>query len=70
MPDRVERTFESRLLFINQIFADKYPAEDILSSCIQHKLKVSYESYLDELDLSIYQLKNTDPMKVLKKIEF
>ena len=69
MTDKDSRTFETRLQFINGVFSDLYPADVIMASCINHKLNATYDNYMRELDVSVYQLKNKDPLKVLKKLE-
>lgn len=47
-----DRTFETRLRFIHELFSNKYSQNDILASCIEHKLQRSFESFLEELDYS------------------
>ena len=69
MTDKNSRTFETRLQFINRVFSDLYPADVIMSSCINYKLNATYDNYMQELNTSVYQLKNKDPLKVLKKLE-
>lgn len=66
--DEQYRTFETRLQFIGEIFANKLPQETIMANCINHKLKRSYEAYTDDLKSSVSKLKNEDPMAILKKI--
>lgn len=63
------RTFETRLQFINNLFAHKYSKTDILISCVEHKLKMSYEQYLEDLKWSMSALETQDPAKVLKKMK-
>ena len=50
--DLASRTFETRLIFIRELFANKYSQNNILASCIEHKLKKSFEVFLDELEYS------------------
>jgi len=64
-----ERTFETRLIFIHDIFANRYPRSQIMAHCIQHKLDKSYEAYVKEIHKSLWQLYGKDPMAVLKKID-
>ena len=65
-----ERTFETRLLFLASLFNDLYTRDKIMASCIQHKLKNSYNEYLKDIHKSIIQLYKKDPLAVLKKIDF
>ena len=67
--DREDRTFETRLKFIAEIFSDKYERHQIMASCINHKLDQSYEEYLNEIHKSCWTLQGKDPMTVLKKID-
>ena len=64
-----ERTFETRLLFIKDIFENKYPNEIIMANCINYKLNMSYDSYLQQINRSISALKFEDPIKVLRRID-
>ena len=41
-----ERTFETRLKFIKEIFTNRYEPYQIMAHCIQHKLDKSYEAYV------------------------
>lgn len=63
------RTFETRLLFIKELFENKYDPEDILASCIEHKLKRSLESFIEELEHSSWKIRGEDPIAVLKRID-
>ena len=63
------RTFETRLLFIRDIFLNKYPNDVIMANCIQYKLNMSYDTYSRQLDDSIRALKVEDPIKILKKVD-
>ena len=60
------RTFETRLQFINSIFANKFLQQEIMSSSVQYKLRQSFESFNDELNASIHILELKDPIKVLR----
>ena len=65
-----DRTFETRLKFIKEIFSNKYPPYQIMASCIQHKLDRSYEEYIQTIHRSSWLLKNgEDPIEVLKRID-
>jgi len=67
--DEAKRTFETRLLFIESIFANKYTKYDIMASCIEHKLDQSFKAYIKELENSSWVLYGKDPLKVLKAID-
>lgn len=67
--DRQDRTFESRLQFIADIFSNKYERHQIMASCITYKLNKSYEVYLKEIHKSLWNLYGKDPMQILKKID-
>ena len=64
-----ERTFETRLKFIKELFSHKFENYQIMAHCIQHKLDKSYEAYLKEIHKSMWLLGNEDPMAVLKRID-
>lgn len=64
-----ERTFETRLKFIKELFTNKYEPYQIMAHCIQHKLDKSYEAYIKEIHKSVWLLENEDPMAVLKRID-
>lgn len=64
-----ERTFETRLKFIKELFSNKYENYQIMAHCIQHKLDKSYEAYVKEVHKSVWQLENQDPMAILKRID-
>lgn len=64
-----ERTFETRLKFIKELFTNKYEDYQIMAHCIQHKLDKSYEAYLKDVHRSEWLLGNQDPIAVLKKID-
>ena len=68
-PPEDERTFESRLQFIADIFSNKYEKHQIMASCIKYKLNKSYEAYVQEVHKSLWSLYGKDPMAVLKKID-
>jgi len=64
-----QRTFETRVQFIHDIFANKYPPYQIMASCISHKLDKSFEAYIKDIHKSLWVLQGKDPMAVLKKID-
>ena len=58
MVDKDNRTFETRVKFINEVFSNKFSRSDIMTSCILFKLKNSYNNYADELEATVQQLEN------------
>jgi hypothetical protein len=67
--DRDSRTFETRVSFIRDIFADKHAPIEIMAHCIKYKLDKSYEVYLKDILKSVWTLNGQDPMKILKRID-
>lgn len=67
--DREDRTFETRLKFINEIFSSRYKDYEIMASCINYKLDQSYEVYLKDIHRSLWLLNGKNPLTVLKKID-
>ena len=47
--DRNQRTFETRVSFIRDIFTNKYEPIDIMAHCIQYKLDKSFEAYFNDI---------------------
>ena len=67
--DKNARTFETRVTFIRDIFANKYEPIEIMAHCISYKLDKSFEIYLTDVMKSIWNLNGQDPMKILKRID-
>lgn len=67
--DRDQRTFETRVSFIRDIFTNKYEPIEIMAHCIQYKLDKSYEAYFNDILTSIWNLNGKDPIKILKRID-
>lgn len=67
-PAREERTFETRLQFIREIFSDVYPQDVILQSAIQFKLGMSLEQYNIDTRASIRVLETAQNVALLKKL--
>ena len=67
--EREDRTFESRLQFIADIFSNTYKDYQIMASCIKPKLDKSYEAYIKEVHKSLWDLAGKDPITILKKID-
>lgn len=63
------RTFETRLLFIKELFDHLFPQVDIMAHCVVHKLDRSYLLYKEELRQSELNLTGKDPLSVLKKLK-
>lgn len=64
-----ERTFETRLKFINELFSNTFEPEQIMASCIQHKLDSSFDVYIKSIHRSLWNLAGRDPMAILKQID-
>lgn len=70
--DESLRTFESRLLFIKEIFTNTYSEDEILKKCIEHKLKRSYEAYIAEVNRCFDTIINKvqqNPISVINKLK-
>jgi predicted GTPase len=67
--DRNQRTFETRVSFIRDIFTNKYEPPEIMAHCIQYKLDKSYEAYFNDILKSVWNLNGKDPIKILKQID-
>ena len=67
--DRSQRTFETRVSFIRDIFTNKYAPIEIMAHCIQYKLDKSYEAYFNDILKSVWNLNGKDPIKILKQID-
>ena len=68
-PEEASRTFESRLLFISEIFSNTYSQNQIMASCINYKLDKSFEAYIKDIHKSLWKLSGKDPMAVLRRID-
>lgn len=69
MENKEQRTFETRLKFINGIFSNKYSRTAIMTSCINFKLRNSLNNYIEEMDKSLNALENANLMSVMKKMK-
>ena len=66
-----DRTFETRVKFIHDIFSNKYSDTQIMSSCIKYKLDKSYAKYVKKLYKNAWKLEEEkDIIKVLRKVEY
>lgn len=61
-----KRTFQTRLEFIRDMFSDLHPQWEIMKKCIEHKLDRSLMIYVDELEKSVRNLEDKDPIKVIR----
>lgn len=62
-----ERTFKTRLEYINYIFSHVWTPDEIMRASIEHRLNLSYEKYLEDLDNSIKKLLDRrNPVPVIK----
>jgi hypothetical protein len=68
-PPEESRTFETRVKFINELFSETYSQDQIMASCINHKLNKSFEAYIKDIHKSLWKLRNSDPMAILKRID-
>lgn len=68
-PKEEDRTFETRVKFIHDIFSNKHSNTEIMANCIKYKLDKSYEAYVKKVHTSFWKLNNEDPMVVLKRID-
>ena len=68
-PGKENRTFETRLEFIANIFSHPLSKTEILASSVQFKLNKTYEIYLEEVNRSLSILASHNPTKVLSKIK-
>ena len=68
-PPENERTFETRVKFIHDIFSNKHTNTEIMANCIRYKLDKSYEAYVKKVHKSFWPVNNEDPMAVLKRID-
>jgi hypothetical protein len=67
--DRPDRTFETRLQFIDAIFSNRYKDYQIMASCINYKLDQSYEVYLKDIHKSLWLLNGKNPLTILIRID-
>lgn len=63
------RTFESRLLFIESVFSKKYTEDDIFKSCVEYKLRISYEQYLAEVERCLKQMLNKSENNLVRTVK-
>ena len=64
-----ERTFETRLHFIYELFSNKFTQDQIMANCIKYKLDKSLQAYIKEIHKSLWALDNEDPIAILRRID-
>lgn len=64
-----QRTFETRVKFIRDLFSSKYTENQIMANCVQYKLDKSLQAYIKEIHKSLWQLEGEDPIMILRKID-
>lgn len=67
-PSYDTRTFETRLLFIKELFEHTFDPVDIMGRCILYKLDTTYANAEDEVNTSVDALVNKNPVTVLKHL--
>lgn len=67
-PSYDTRTFETRLLFIKNLFDHTFSRSDIMGRCILYKLESTYETYKKEVDKSSEKLIDSNPVTILNKL--
>ena len=66
--DDQNRTFETRTLFLKDVFDHPFTREQLMTKSIEAKLNNTYFNYEKELEKSLSTLKDKDPQKVAKKM--
>lgn len=67
--DEANRTFETRLNFILELFTNKLSNDEILASSIQYKLGVSYLQYFEDIRQSLLKLESKETLAVMKNVK-
>lgn len=62
------RTFESRLLFLKDIFENTFSKTEIMGRCILYKLNGTYDTYQENVDKSVDTIVNSNPLTMLAKL--
>lgn len=66
--DNQNRTFETRLLFLKDVFTHPLTHEQLMIKSIEAKLNNTDFNYEKELEKSLSILRNKDPQRVAKKM--
>lgn len=64
-----QRTFETRLLFINEIFSDLHSRSEIMAKCINYKLGKNLEQYMEDLRIGALEISHINPLTVINRID-
>lgn len=67
-PDYNLRTFETRLLFIKDLFEHTFSKSDIMGRCILYKLNGTYNKYQQDLKHSADLIENQNSVAMLTKL--
>lgn len=62
------RTFESRLLFLKNIFENTFSRSEIMGRCILYKLNGTYDTYQENVNKSVDNIVNSNPLTMLTKL--
>lgn len=62
------RTFETRLLFIKDIFENTFSRSDIMGRCILYKLNGTYNKYQQDLKQGSDLITEQNPVTMLNKL--
>lgn len=62
------RTFESRLLFLKDIFENTFSKSEIMGRCILYKLNGTYDTYQENINRSAEKIVNNNPLTMLTRL--
>ena len=68
-PNYDTRTFETRLLFIKELFEHTFDKSIIMGRSIQYKLNNNLTSSEEQINTSYEELANANPLELLNKIK-
>lgn len=68
-PDYDTRTFETRLLFIKELFEHTFDKSIIMGRSIQYKLNGNLARSEEQINNSYEELANANPLEILTKIK-
>lgn len=64
-----QRTFETRVKFIRDIFSSKYTPDQIMASCVNYRLDMNLKKLIKDIHKQLWKLVDEDPMDILKRID-
>lgn len=64
-----QRTFETRVKFIRDIFSSKYTPDQIMASCVNYRLDMNLKKLIKDIHKQLWKLSDEDPMDILKRID-